>query len=73
MNPVHVADYKKFNLNLDDYYKRYFLGHYNPTGNHFFAYSIKNKIVEWLNPKPITYEKSDKKWVDFEGYLETVK
>jgi hypothetical protein len=73
MNPVHVADYKKFNLNLDDYYKRYFLGHYNPAGNHFFAYSIKDKLVKWLDPKPITYEKSDKKWVDFEGYLETVK
>jgi hypothetical protein len=73
MNVVHQKDYKNFNLGLGDYYKRYFLGHYNPTGNHFFAFSIKGKIVEWLNPKPITYERSDKKWVDFKGYLQGVK
>ena len=73
MNLVHVNDFKRYNLSLDDYYKIYFLGHYNPTGNHFFAYSIKNTIVKWLDPKPITYEKSDKKWVDFNGYLQGVK
>jgi hypothetical protein len=73
MNSVHAADYKQFKLSPQDYYKKYLIGHYNPTGNHFFAYSIKDKFVKWLNPKPITYEKSDKKWVDFEGYLETVK
>ena len=73
MNLVHVADYKNFNLSLENYYKRYLLGHYNPTGNHFFAYSIKNKIVDWLNPKPITYDKTDQKWVDFKGYLQGIK
>ncbi len=73
MNLVHVADYKRYNLTLDDYYKIYFLGHYNPTGNHFFAFSIRKKIVEWLDPKPITYDRSDKKWVDFKGYLHGVK
>lgn len=73
MNLVHVQDFKKFNLSLDDYYKRYLLGHYNPTGNHFFAFSIKDKMVNWLNPKPITYERSDKKWVDFKGYLQGIK
>jgi hypothetical protein len=73
MNLVHVQDFKNFKLSLDDYYKRYLLGHYNPAGNHFFAFSIKNKIVEWLNPKPITYDRSDKKWVDFKGYLQGVK
>ena len=73
MNLVHVADYKNFNLSLENYYKRYLLGHYNPTGNHFFAFSIKNKIVDWLNPKPITYDKTDQKWVDFKGYLQGIK
>ncbi len=73
MNLVHVQDFKNFNLSLDNYYKRYLLGHYNPAGNHFFAFSIKNKLVEWLNPKPITYDRSDKKWVDFKGYLQGVK
>jgi hypothetical protein len=73
MNLIHVSDYKRYNLSLDDYYKIYFLGHYNPTGNHFFAFSIRKKIVDWLDPKPITYDKSDKKWVDFKGYLQGVK
>jgi hypothetical protein len=72
MNLAHVADYKKFNLSLPEYYKRYLLGHYNPSGNHFFAYSIKNKVVEWLRPKPITYERADTKWADFKGYLQGV-
>jgi len=70
MNLVHVEDYKSFNLSIEDYYKRYFIGHYNPRGNHFFAYSIKPRVVEWLNPKPFTYKVGDSQSIDFNGYLE---
>jgi hypothetical protein len=70
MNLCHVADYKDFNLSIEDYYKRYFIGHYSPAGNHFFAFSIKPKIVDWLDPKPITYRKTDQKIIDFQGYLD---
>ncbi|HEX8312241.1 MAG TPA: hypothetical protein VF614_13045 [Chthoniobacteraceae bacterium] len=70
MNLVHLDDFKSFNLSIDDYFKRYFIGHYSPAGNHFFAHSIKPKIVEWLNPKPITYKESDKQMTEFKGYLE---
>ena len=70
MNQVHLEDYKAFNLSVQDYYKRYFVGHYNPAGNHFFAYSIKQKVVDWLDPKPITYKKTDQKMTDFKGYLD---
>lgn len=73
MNLVHVTDFKSHNLSFEEYYKIYFLGHYNPTGNHFFAFSIKNTFVNWLDPKPITYERSNKKWVDFKGYLQGIK
>jgi hypothetical protein len=69
MNEVHVRDYGKFNLTLDEYMKRYFIGHYNPTGNHFFAYSLKDRIVDWLDPKPITYLPKDRARIGFEGYL----
>jgi hypothetical protein len=72
MNLVHVDDYKNFNISIQDYYKKYLIGHYNPTGNHFFAYSIKDKIVEWLYPKPITYKRTNQKWVDFKDYLHSV-
>ncbi len=72
MNLVHVEDYKAFNLSGEDYYKRYFVGHYSPIGNHFFAFSIKDKVVEWLNPKPITYQNENQKMIQFNGYLEGV-
>lgn len=69
MNEVHHDDFKKFNLSLDEYMDRYFIGHYNPSGNHFFAYAIKDKIVDWLDPKPITYLQNDDKLIRFKGYL----
>ena len=69
-NLIHVEDFKSFNLNVDDYFKRYFIGHYNPAGNHFFAYSIKDRIVEWLDPKPAPYEESTRRMMRFEGYLQ---
>ncbi len=69
MNLVHVEDYKSFRIPFDQYMKRYFIGHYSPAGNHFFAYAIKDTIVEWLDPKPITYQKTDDRWIRFDGYL----
>ncbi len=69
MNLVHQNDYKDFNLTLEDYMERYFIGHYSPAGNHFFAYSIKSTIVDWLDPKPVTYRDDESKMIDFEGYL----
>jgi hypothetical protein len=70
MNLVHVEDFKSFNLNVNDYFRRYFISHYNPAGNHFFAYSIKDRIIEWLDPKPITYEKTDRRMTEFKSYLQ---
>jgi hypothetical protein len=54
---------------VEDYMKRYYIGHYSPIGNHFFAYSIKDTIVDWLDPKPITYRSDEQRMIDFEGYL----
>lgn len=73
MNEVHVNDFKKFNLHLEEYMKRYFIGHYKPSGNHFFAYSIKDTLVDWLDPKPITYQMDDSKLIRFKGYLPDTK
>jgi hypothetical protein len=58
-----------FNLPYEEYLKQYFIGHYNPRGNHLFAYSIKDMVVQWLDPKPITYRKPDPQAIDFIGYL----
>ena len=70
MNRVHAEDYRNFKLSVADYYKRYFIGHYNPAGNHFFAYSIRPLLVDWLIPKPITYRNTAQQLIDFKGYLE---
>ena len=69
MNVAHQEDYKDFSLPVEDYMGRYFIGHYSPIGNHFFAFSIKNRIVDWLDPKPVTYADEDSKVIDFRGYL----
>ena len=69
MNEMHLEDFKKFNLSLDQYMERYFIGHYTPAGNHFFAYAIKDKIVDLLDPKPITYQQKGDRLIRFKGYL----
>lgn len=69
MNLIHVEDFKSFNLSVDQYFKRYFIGHYSPAGNHFFAFAICPRIVKWLEPKPIIYKDNQQKMIDFKDYL----
>jgi hypothetical protein len=69
MNEVHVRDFKKYNLSFAEYRREYMTGHYSPRGNHFFAYSIKDVVVNWLDPKPITYRNPNARSDDFRGYL----
>ncbi len=59
----HLEDYRKFSLSYEDYTDRYYVraagaavfGHYNPLGNLFFAFSIKDEVLNWLHPKPPAY------------------
>jgi hypothetical protein len=69
MNEIQLADFQQSKLSYQDYMKQYFIGHYNPAGNHFFAYCIKDRVVEWLDPKPVTYRGVDPQTIDFRGYL----
>lgn len=58
----HTEDYKNYNLSPVDYMKQFYVygvGHYKPRGNHFFAFAIKDRIIEWLDEKPITYTGND--------------
>jgi hypothetical protein len=55
---------------VEDYLKRYFIGHYSPAGNHFFAFSLKSIVVDWLDPKPLTYREDGGEIMDFKGYLQ---
>jgi hypothetical protein len=69
MNEVHLRDFEKYRIPYADYLKQYFIGHYNPRGNHFFAYALKDKVVPWLDPKPLPYRQPAADSVDFKGYL----
>jgi hypothetical protein len=60
----HKEDYAGFRLTPEEYIDRYFIkptaaavfGHYNPLGNAFFAFAIKDDLVAWLDPKPPAYQ-----------------
>ena len=72
MNEVHLADFRKSSLDYAEYKQCYFVGgdgHYSPQGNHLFAYAIKDKIVDWLDPKPPTYQKRASKTSDSKDHL----
>jgi len=56
---AHVDDYRAFRVTPEEYIKRHYIGHYNPAGNHFFAFAIKNALLDWLDPKPLTYSTED--------------
>jgi hypothetical protein len=51
----HVEDFALFNLTPSEYINRYYIGHYSPVGNHFFAFAVKEALTEWLDPPPPTY------------------
>jgi hypothetical protein len=63
----HVGDYQRFRMKPWDYVNHYYInargaavvGHYSPRGNHFFAFAIKDAVVNWLKPRPITYQGED--------------
>ena len=68
---AHLADFQQFRLTPAKYVKRYYHGHYSPQGNQFFAFAVKNAVVEWLDPKPIAYQ-TEGTIIDFQDgrYLE---
>ena len=54
---AHAAEFAQFRWPVEEYMRRYYIGrgHYNPRGNLFQAFALKNKLVEMLEPKPVTY------------------
>lgn len=53
---AHKADFAQFNTGIEEYLKRYYMGHYKPLGNLFTAFSLKRQLVDILEPKPTSYE-----------------
>ena len=65
----HIEDFKDFSLSPEDYCKRYFVGHYSPLGNQFLAFAIKNALLDWLDPKPLTYAPGEVSVAEFVAKL----
>lgn len=53
---AHCEDYKAFKLNMKEYFGKYFIGHYNPSGNFFCAHTLREKVVQMLDPRPLPYK-----------------
>ena len=51
----HLAEFNRFDLDPETYIARYYIGHYAPAGNFFFAQALKDAFVEWLDPVPLPY------------------
>ncbi|MAV35926.1 MAG: hypothetical protein CMJ59_10740 [Planctomycetaceae bacterium] len=52
---AHAADRKQFRTTTADYLRRFFVGHYNPLGNHFCAFAMVDPLVRMLDPKPASH------------------
>jgi hypothetical protein len=52
---AHAADAARFKGSVKEALSRYFIGHYNPLGNHFCAFAMKDALVQMLDPKPPAY------------------
>ena len=58
-----AEEYKSFNLSIEQFMERFYIermgaqvfGHYNPHGNFWFAFTLREKLVDWLDPKPPAY------------------
>ena len=55
---VHLKDFEKYKINVKEYLAQYFVGHYNPRGNQFCAFALKDSLVELLEPKPVQYREN---------------
>jgi hypothetical protein len=59
----HKQDFAAFRITPEQYIDRLYIkpaaaavfGHYNPLGNAFFAFAMKDALVGWLDPKPPAY------------------
>jgi hypothetical protein len=57
---AHATDAAQFKGAPEEVLARYFVGrsgHYNPLGNHFCAFALKDALVRLLDPKPPAYKR----------------
>ncbi|MYF17309.1 MAG: hypothetical protein F4215_07870 [Gemmatimonadetes bacterium] len=47
--------YATYRGDVQAFLEPYYIGHHTPRGNFFFAWAIKDRVVEWLDPRPLPY------------------
>jgi len=50
-----AADYKRYKVEVNEFLAPLYNGHHTPRGNFFTAWALKDRMVEWLDPKPLPY------------------
>ncbi len=55
MRDAFATDYSKYKIDIDQYLAPFYNGHHTPRGNFFTAWAIKDRLIQWLNPKPAPY------------------
>lgn len=56
MRDAYKEDFKRSRLGIEEYLDQHFNGHHTPLGNFFTAWTLKDPIVNWLEPKPSPYQ-----------------
>lgn len=55
--------FRQFRGTINQFCAKYYVGragaqifgHFNPLGNFWFAFAIRQELLNWLDPKPLTY------------------
>ncbi|MDP6039689.1 MAG: hypothetical protein QGG64_14155 [Candidatus Latescibacteria bacterium] len=55
LRDAYREEYARSKVDVKTFLEPYYIGHHTPLGNFFFAWAIKDRIVEWLDPKPLPY------------------
>ncbi|OHB79793.1 MAG: hypothetical protein A2Z25_03580 [Planctomycetes bacterium RBG_16_55_9] len=55
MRDVFAEDYKRYKDSVNESLAPFYNGHHTPRGNFFTAWALKDRIVKWLDPKPLPY------------------
>lgn len=60
---LKADEFTKFNVSIDEFISRFYIGragaqvfgHYNPYGNFWFGFAVRQALVDWMDPKPASY------------------
>ena len=58
-----AEEYEPFKISAEKFIERFYIeragaqvfGHYNPYGNFWFAFNLRQELLKWINPEPPAY------------------